>query len=353
MSQAVHKNLVEKKSLFEKTLYFAIPLLLLTGLFLSLIAWLEICVQHCSETKDYRFFGLSFSYLGIFFFSGTIILFYLATKWSQLTLLLKMALVGALGAEIWLIEVQRSLIGSWCPVCLSIAATLFLATILIFIYDNISQRSSYMSKLKLSSIYFLVALFGFLTSFLGVSKFDYLQASINEIQAQVALGNKSSDIKFYFVSDWFCPSCKKVEPTIDKLYTALKDKVEFFFVDYAIHKKSMNFTPYNLSFLMNNKDHYLKARDALIKLAASNENPTDSDIEAIAKKNNFHFEELSFTQVNAGVEFFEKIVKDYKLKATPVVVLVNKRNNHVMKFEGASEIKEDNILKAVKMMEEK
>src|SRR4051794_6238197 len=78
---------------------------------------------------------------------------------------------------------------------------------------------------------------------------SFVHAADDKIKEQLVQGNVSSPIEIYVISDWFCPSCKKAEPKIEQIYTDLKSKAAFYFVDDAINRQSVNFTPYHLAFL--------------------------------------------------------------------------------------------------------
>ena len=54
-----------------------------------------------------------------------------------------------------------------------------------------------------------------------------------------------------------------------------------------------------------------------------------------------------FVDVKNGMEFFDNLVKKYDLKYTPTIVVANLKNNKSTKFEGADEISEDKVLKAI------
>jgi hypothetical protein len=113
----------------------------------------------------------------------------------------------------------------------------------------------------------------------------------------------------------------------------------------------MNFTPYNLAFLIHDKAHYFKARKVLLELTEKTESPTDEEIEKSATQKGLRFQELSFTDVKSGMDFFDQVVKKYHLRATPTLVIVNTRTGRYVKLEGGSEITEKNVMTALKKME--
>jgi protein-disulfide isomerase len=167
------------------------------------------------------------------------------------------------------------------------------------------------------------------------------------IQEQLVLGRPKSPVEIYVISDWFCSSCRKTESKIEPLYTKLKSKVTFYFVDYPVNRKSFNFVPYHLAILVNEKSKYLEARQVLWDLSAKTEDPTEEDVVAAMKKKGFQFKELPYTEVQKGTEFFEEVVQRYQVNATPTVVVVNAKTGESEKFTGRH-IKDKKILATVK-----
>lgn len=345
-------NLTEGKP--SQWSFWLVSLALIAGLILSVFSWLEICVEHCSANQDYRLFGLPFSIVGITFFSLLIILHLLSKYYLFLVHIVGGLIAAALGAELMFIAVQKYQIGHWCPVCLSIATSIAIAALALLtgylknlkITIQHRNRGEIMRNIKQGFAYLFFVILGFLSAFIGITKPDTAEAAMNDMKEKIAFGTKNSPVEVYFVSDWFCPSCKKVEPIIEKVYPQIKSQVTFYFIDYSIHKKSLNFSPYNLAFLVNNKAQYFKARQMLMKLTEETETPNDQDIEKAARKNGLIFKELNFLDIKSGLEYFDKIVEKYHLSATPTVIIADRKNN-VIKLEGRDEISEEKILKAI------
>lgn len=347
-----------KEDKSSRTEFWLVGLSLVAGLILSILSWLELCVEHCSANQDYRLFDFPFAQFGITFFSVLVALHFLTPRYPFLSRVLGWLIACSLGAELMFIAVQKYKIGHWCPVCLSIAASVAFAALVLSIgyFKNLkpnfqqNNRGEIMRKMKqgLTSLSFV--LFGFLMAFVGISKPDSAEAAMNDIKERIAFGTKNSPVEVYFVSDWFCPSCKKIEPLMEKIYPKIKSKVTFYFIDYPIHKKSLNFSPFNLAFLINDKSHYFKAREMLINLADKTDSPTDTEVEKLAKKEGLVYKELSFLEVKTGSEYFEKIVEKYDLNSTPTVIITNPRRNNTVKLEGRDEISEEKILDAIEKL---
>ncbi|WP_158021704.1 thioredoxin domain-containing protein [Candidatus Protochlamydia naegleriophila] len=338
--------------------FWIVGLALIAGLILSILSWLELCVEHCSANQHYRLFGFPFASVGMAFFITTMVIHFSSKQSPLLKTITGWLIAMALGSEIMFILIQKFQIGHWCPVCLSIAVSIAIAGLALSwdyiktIYSDIQQgnRGNIMSKIKQGLTSFSFILLGFLMAFIGVGKSNEAEAAVTDMKGRLAFGSKTSPVEVYFVTDWFCPSCKKVEPQIEKIFPTLQSQVAFYFIDYPIHKKSLNFTPYNLAFLINSKPQYLKARQALAELTDKTETPTDNDIAKAVKPYNIPFKELSFLDVKTGMEFFDKIVEKYNLNATPTIIITNTKSNKVIKFEGRDEISEEKILEAIESM---
>lgn len=335
--------------------FWLINLALVICLLLSVLSWFELCVQHCSANQDFRLFGMPFAIVGITFFAVCLSLHCLSNRYLYLSRFVGWLIASALGAEIMFIIIQKYQIGHWCPVCLSIAFSLATAGLILLIgyLKNFKlsiqhhNRGEIMNKIKqgLSSVVFIFM--GFLMAFIGISKPNEAEAAVNEIKERIVFGTKSSPIHVYFITDWFCPSCRKIEPLIEKIYPEIQSKVAFYFIDFPIHRKSLNFTPYNLAFLVNDKNHYFEARDILSDLSEKSESPDDEEVTKLAKKQGITYKELSFLDVRAGIDFFDTIVDKYDIRATPTIIITNTKNNKVVKLEGRDEITESKVLEAI------
>lgn len=341
---------------FSRWTFWLVGIALFSGFILSILSWLEVCVEHCAANQDYLLFGLPFAIIGIAFFALLLILHSVSNCFSLISQWVEWMIAGALGAELMFLAVQKFQIGHWCPVCLSIAASVSFAAILLSAgyFTNLinsiqlHNRGVIMEKIKhgFSTLAFILA--GFLMAFIGISNPNSADAVAANMKERLAFGLKNSSIEVYYVTDWFCPSCKKIEPLMEKLYPQIRAKATFFFVDYAIHRKSMNFTPYHLAFLLNDKPHYFKGRQLLSYLTDKTEAPKDEEVEQAARKEGIAFKEIAFVDVKSGMEFFDKIVDQYKLNSTPTLIFTNQHDHRVIKLEGREEITEEKVLDALK-----
>lgn len=338
--------------------FWLIAIALFAGLILSILSWLELCVEHCSANQDFRLFGFPFAIVGMSFFFALLLLHFLSKKYVFLERVVSWLIAMAVGAEVVFIAIQHYQIGHWCPVCLSIAASvLFAGVVLAFDYFRkliaVIQRYSrgdfmLMMKRGILSLFFIF--FGTVSSFAGVSQFNPAEAAVTNMKEKMAFGLNNSPVVVYYVTDWFCPACRKIEGDFEQLYPKIKDQVTVYFIDYAIHKNSLNFTPYNLAFLVNNKSQYFTARNLLLNLSDKTESPNDEEVEHAAREKRVPFKELSYLDVKAGIEFFDSIVTKYDLRSTPTILITRPGQNKVIKLEGRDEISSQKVLEGIERL---
>jgi thiol-disulfide isomerase/thioredoxin len=346
----------EKKP--SKLSYWIAGLALIAGFILSVLSWVEICVEHCSANQEYRLFQMPFAIVGMAFFTVLAILHFFSYERPFLSQLVGWGLASALGAELLFIGIQKYEIGQWCPVCLSIALVLIIAALAYGVdyFKTLSSkmrtndRGEIMKTIKRGLLPIPFFILGFALAFLGASKVDAADARAQEMKSRLAFGQKNSPVEVYIVTDWFCPSCKKLEGELETLIPKLESRSTYYFIDYPIHSKSNNFSPYNLSFLINDKPNYFAARKALLELTEQNDSPKDADIEKVAQKAHVKFKELTYLDVKSGMDFFDSIVQKYDLNATPTIIITNPKTNKAVKLEGRDEISEEKILKAIQML---
>jgi len=66
-------------------------------------------------------------------------------------------------------------------------------------------------------------------------------------------GNLSSPVEVYFVSDWYCDYCRRVEPVVKSALSDIGAKAKYTWIDLAIHRESMNIIPVSLDVLLGDK----------------------------------------------------------------------------------------------------
>lgn len=352
-------NLLISKNLFtnkrQQWLFILASVAILSGFCLSIISWLEICSQACQATHEYRLLGIKIEDLGIIFFSILSIFHFGSLRKNFFSFIAALLLAGALGTEMIFIYTQKVLIGHWCPVCLSIAACIGLASLAYFLNYadylkhtvNESKRSETMLHLQKGLMTACAILLGFLITFFGLGKVDELMAAENSIKDSVAFGNMRSHIDVYFFSDWQCPACRQVEPKLKEIVPLIMKKARLTFVDFTIHPTSLNFTPFNLSFMIHNKGKYLELRDALTLLSIETETPTDEQVEKLALDHDSRYKQLNYSDVALGLKYFKTLGEEFDISSTPTLVLVNETTKKGKKLFGVAEITPENINKAI------
>ncbi len=304
------------------------------GLGLSIVSQLKIC-SACSETGEFSIFGMDFSWFGIGYF--TVLLAVTAVRRRLATTeLLSLAMVfAATGAEAHFIWLQKYVIGQWCPVCLWIAVTVFTAAVAI-IYENFSRLSNnggnmklFVKRLALMAFLFFI---GLSVAILGVTNKSAHAA------ANPYLGKSDSTTVVYFVSDWFCPACRRLEPILERIVPEIAKTAKVGFVDFPVHKESLNFTPYNLQFLYYEKNKYLSLRKALSALSLKTKNPTIGEVQAVVAPLGVKLHEVDYAEILAGMQADQTVYRGFGLKATPAVVVTDSRTKKTKIIVGDNEI---------------
>lgn len=332
-------------------LYWTVALSASAGFILSILAWAKVCSTACSAAHDYRFFGMPFEWIGVAFFAIIGILHGLSLDRPALSTYVGWMAAGALGAEIVFIGIQKFVIGGWCPICLSIAA---MVAIIVLAYSVASikrfKKDLLMKHFTKSLTPIALLIVGFFVAFVGVAKPVDAADNATAIVSRLEMGNKNSDIKVYFITDWFCPACKKTEPEVANIFSAIQGKVGFFFVDLAVHANTANYTPYNIAFMVNDQAKYLAIRHELDALSYEQDSPTDEQMEAIAKKLHVPFHEMSFREIKTAMKFYDQIADKYNVDKTPTMVIENAKTSKKAILNGTAEITLPNVQKTIESL---
>lgn len=350
MDTSALKN--DSRSLRESACFWVVTIAFAGALVLTVLSWLELCTQTCVEGHKYALYGLKFEPVGMIIFSSALVIHLLSRESPRLKVLIAWMVAGSLGAEVWFIYAQHSIIGKWCPLCLGIAACIGVAALAMMyqhvenVKNKIKDEDRKMHTLRgLPSIGMMVL--GFFIAFMGFAKENPLLAAQASFKDSIAFGNQKSPIEVYVFTDWFCPACRMVEPALEKMAPAVEAKAKLFFVDMQVHDNSLNFTPYNLAFMVNNKSKYFALRKALNELALKNKSPTEKQVQEAISPLGVKLRELSFTDISLGVKLFKSLGKQFNIEATPTVVIINVENKKGKKLSGAAEITEENMMKAI------
>lgn len=343
------------RTIFKQTSFHLATLSIVVGLLLTLISWLKLCSETCSDAHNYRFFGLPFEFLGGVFLVALLIC-HLLSKYSQFFYYIVVLMVaGGLGAESMFIWLQKYEIGHWCPVCLGIASTLLFTGIFYLLgylynrpaeHNHINQGVPMKNRLQGLGM-FAAFVLGFLAAFGGVTKIDRLEAAESAIKEKIKFGNSSSPVEVFVFTDWACPACRMLEPKLENLSNKIMKKASLTFVDVVVHPETLNYAPYNLSFMIQNKPEYFKARGALTRLSQQTKKPNDRQISQIMKPLGVNFQELGYEDISLGMKYFDQLADKFKINATPTMVIINRGAKKGKKLSGVEEITESNVLKAI------
>lgn len=321
----------------------------LAGLGLSVVSLLKIC-SACSETANYRVFGMDFGWFGIAYFVLLTIAVALRRRYTWSGWCTALLFFASAGAETRFIWIQKYEIGQWCPICLSLAAAVFIAcmgiiwhTFKLYTLKGATMKSK-LTFIVLVSVFFILGLGG---AIMGVKK----QADAAELD--LFLGKTSSHTTVYFVSDWFCPACRKAEPAIEKMYPELARSVRISFVDFPIHKETLNFTPYNLQFLTFEKAKYIKLRHALAELAVKSKKPSEGEVQVAVAPLGVKLRKMDTADTLYGMQANLMVYRGYNVNSTPTVVITNSKTKKTRLLVGDVEISELAIRAAIAEVEKK
>ncbi|MFZ2948269.1 MAG: thioredoxin domain-containing protein [Desulfuromonadaceae bacterium] len=330
-------------AIFETVVWLA----LLAGFGLSIAAQLKIC-SACSETAQYRILGVEFCWFGIGWFSVLMVLQLLKKPCILFSVIVPLALFASAGAEAHFIWIQKYEIGQWCPICLGIATAVFIACVAI-VWNVLKNLCVQGITMKSRPLCILIAALAFALG-LGGSLLGTQNVS-QAAEPDLFLGKRTSQTTVYVVSDWFCPACRKLEPDIDKMIPTLSKSVRLGFVDYPIHKETLNFTPYNLQFLTFEKEKYPALRMALAKVALKTKNPTFAEVQTAVAPLGVKIREINYADTLTGMQGNMAVYRGYNLKSTPSVVVTNTKTRRTKVLVGDKQISEAAIRGAIAEVE--
>lgn len=325
-------------------------LAIVAGIILTGVSWFKLCSQSCNDSHNYRLFDVPFEWVGLAFFL-VLAIFHFKGRTSPLyRKLAGLTIAGALGAEAFFIFMQKYTIGHWCPVCLSIAGTIAFIGVCYLFLNQRKPNEDLMNKLLNVGLLTAVFTIGFTASFFGISKIDQLQAVEDAIKEKIKFGNTSSPVQVYIFTDWACPACRMVEPAIEAMAPQLMKEAQITFVDTVVHPETLNYAPYNISFMANSKPKYFQIRDALGKLSVKTKKPTEADVKKTIAPLGVQYTELPFEDITLAMRYFEELTDKFKVTGTPTIAIVNANAKKGKKLAGVEEITEANVLKAIQSL---
>lgn len=121
---------------------FLLWLSLFSGWLVSIFSVIEeMCLATaCRDTASFTLFGAGMGWFGIAYFSLILLLLWLRQKVHLLNWGLSAMVFSGIGAEFRLLWIQKYIIGGWCPLCVTICCTLFLAAALLLV-ENMRDTS--------------------------------------------------------------------------------------------------------------------------------------------------------------------------------------------------------------------
>ncbi len=341
------------ESKLDKGIHILITLFMILGLGMTIVSWMQICSEACVDVHQYKYFGFDFEFLGFVFFAIAIPLHIISRTIGWLSYLVSLMVAGAVGSEINFILVQYFVIGQWCPICMTIAALIGVIALLViyrflFRFIVLDQPITWGKSMKA---------LGKIVGGGAVVAISYVIALVGVFKPETSFadgvggnkpyfGNENSSVEVYYISDWFCPACVETEPELAPYFPRIMAKSRLYFIDYPIHPETMNYVPYNLSFMINDKQQYFKVRKAMKRLAKKTKTPTSQQVEEAVKAYGVTYQPMNFSDINDGIKFQEGIVKTFKVNQTPTVVVANREKLKAKKLTGAN-LTPERIMKAI------
>ena len=322
---------------------------LASGLVLSLFLAVGLCTEACKATYAWTIFGMKFPFFGIGFFSLCLLLFRLRDR-PSVRVLFPAVIAGACGAEIAFLYVQHSVMERWCPMCLAVALCVGVAGIALASGYLSGAREKFGSERGATMRFLAKGLFlsamvvaGWYIAFLGMEG----PRDVHANPLPVTIGNMNSEIEVYVFTDWFCAACRKAEPEMERAYPDIMRRAKLVFVDFPIHPETMNYIPYNLSFLVQEKGRYLEIRKALLILAERTKEPTPEDVQNAVTPLGVTYRPLNYADVNAGVQYFQTVVRAFGVEGTPAMVIYNRKTRAAKSLNSVRDLSYPHILMAV------
>lgn len=327
---------------------------ILIGGAVSALDWAGACTESCAEASLYRIFGFSLPPLGVAYFAMCAVAWLIRRRHPLFRLALAGLLFGGLGAELYFTWIQWQVIGHWCLMCVIIACCVAGACA-TFLTEYFSDKTNIISAderkplMKRSFVHVALILFalfaGFGTATVGLKKPDAAAASITPETLAFGLPNSSKTV--YFISDWFCPACRRAEPEIIKGALAAVKQAKVFFVDYPVHRETMNYIPFNIAFMAAEKEKYLKIREVLGALSLKTKAPTPEEVQAAVAPLGVRYVPLDFSDVFSGTQFQMSIMQQFKPSGTPEVIVNDSITGKTVRLSGVTEITSEKIIQAI------
>jgi hypothetical protein len=169
--------------------------------------------------------------------------------------------------------------------------------------------------------------------------------------SKIWLGNAKSRIEIFFVSDWYCPYCRKAEPAIEEMLPEVGKISRYTFADFPVHRESNGFVPYNISLLINEKKQYQRGRHALLSIAGKTRSPDDASIRVALAQKGIIFKMAGFSDIFQTTNRISMLLRGSGVKMTPSVLIRNTRTGKMIILEGMEEIQKPIVMATIKSLE--
>jgi hypothetical protein len=108
-------------------------LAIVTGWIVSICSVIEeMCMASaCSDAASFTLFGFNMGWFGIVYFSSMLLVLWFRKRFVLLDWAFTGMVFAGIGSEFRLLWIQKYIIGSWCPLCVTICGALFTAALLL------------------------------------------------------------------------------------------------------------------------------------------------------------------------------------------------------------------------------
>jgi uncharacterized membrane protein len=313
------------------------------------------CLDLCKGTAGWLLFGFRFQHFGAGFFL-LLTVFCLAawrgeTRWAGTAV--GTLVSAAAGAEVAFLYFQKFVVKDWCPWCVTIAACVFVAAVIVIrdYFGKIGRGSSMDRKQipahALKGIGFVALLLvSTAVTFMGTT-FRPPDAAAQEAGAEPWIGNRKSEVTIFVFTDWFCPVCRRVEQELSPAYPELASKYLIQFVDHIVKPESLNYVPYNLAFMVQEKDKYFKIRKKLEELTDKTRSPTQEEVQKAVGPLGVTYRPLPFLEINRSIALFNQLSTAFNVAGTPTVAVSNSKTKKQKILVGSKEISTEKLRAAI------
>ncbi len=144
-------------------------------------------------------------------------------------------------------------------------------------------------------------------------------------------------IKVLIYSDYFCPPCRAMEPSVEPIVNDLlkRKAITLVMIDVPFHSMTPLYAKYFLYALKakNDADHALLVRKVLMAATSDKQMTTEARIEDLFKSKGISYKAFETRPV---FDRYNAMIKEDKVQATPTCVIV--KNGKRESFTGGSNI---------------